>query len=79
MFIEGMGRGRSKQDGAIPAAASVTARNLIRLARLTDRSEYETQARKILTLHLAQADKYPTAFAYLLMALELTLSESLSW
>jgi len=78
MFIEGMGRGRSKQDGAIPAAASVTARNLIRLARLTDRSEYETQARKILTLHLAQADKYPTAFAYLLMALELTLSESLS-
>jgi uncharacterized protein len=78
VFIEGMGRGRSKQDGAIPAAASVTARNLIRLARLTDREEYEKQARKILTLHLSQADKYPTAFAYLLMALELTLSESFS-
>lgn len=78
MFIEGMGRGRSKQDGAVPAAASVTARNLIRLARLTACEEYEEQAQTILTLHLSQAGKHPTAFAYLLMALELTLSESFS-
>lgn len=76
-FIEGMGRGRSKQDGALPAAASVTTRNLIRLARLTDNRELEDQARRILALHLAQADKYPTAFAYLLMALELSLAENL--
>ena len=77
-FIEGMGRGRNKQDGAVPAAASVTAHNLIRLARLTGQPKLEDQAQKLLKLHLTHADQHPTAFAFLLQALDLHLSASLS-
>jgi hypothetical protein len=77
-FSEGMGRGRNKQDGAVPAAASVTAHNLIRLARLTGENGLEEQARKLLRLHLSHADQHPTAFALLLQALDLTLSDQLS-
>lgn len=77
-FVEGMGRGRSKQDGAVPAAASVTALNLLRLARLVGRNDLEEKSQKVLSLHLAQAGEYPTAFAYLLTALNQALTSPLS-
>ncbi|MBN2793409.1 MAG: thioredoxin domain-containing protein [Desulfuromonadales bacterium] len=77
-FTPGMGRGRNRQDGAVPAAASVTAFNLLRLARLTGQKTLETQGNKLLELHLSQADSYPTAFAFLLQALDLSLSEQLT-
>lgn len=77
-FAKGQGRGRSNQDGAIPAAGSITAHNLIRLARLTDRHELEEQALELLSSTLLHAEKYPTSFASLLQALDLTLSEPLT-
>lgn len=77
-FINGIGRGRNIQDGVTPAAASVMIRNLIRLSRLTGRNEYGVQAKRTLSQHLPQADQYPTAFAYLLMGLDLALTESLT-
>ncbi|PLY06010.1 MAG: thioredoxin domain-containing protein [Desulfuromonas sp.] len=77
-YVSGMGRGRNKQDGAVPAAASVTAHNLLRLARLTGRRDYSAKARKLLRLHLAQAGNHPTAFAFLLQALDLSLQNELS-
>lgn len=77
-FTPGMGRGRNRQDGAVPAAASVTAFNLLRLSRLTGQKALETQGNKLLELHLSQADSYPTAFAFLLQALDLSLSEQLT-
>lgn len=77
-FAAGMGRGRNKQDGAVPAASSVTAHNLLRLARLTGQRELEKQANTLLELHLNQADQHPTAFAFLLQALELSLSDQLT-
>lgn len=77
-FAAGMGRGRNKQDGAVPAASSVTAHNLLRLARLTGQKKLENQANKLLELHLNKADEHPTAFAFLLQALDLSLSDQLT-
>lgn len=74
-FAEGLGRGRSRQDGALPAAASVTAHNLLRLARLTGNPQLEDRARTLISLHLAHADQHPTGFACLLQALDLSLRE----
>jgi len=68
-FIDGLGRGRNKQDGATPAAASVTAENLIRLARLTAAPELEERAENLLSRHLLQAADYPTSHAFLLQGL----------
>lgn len=75
--LPGLGRGRDREDGAIPAASSVTAYNLVRLGRLTGRNELEQQARTLLQRHLNQAKDYPTAFAFFLQALDLTLREPL--
>ncbi|MEE4254739.1 MAG: thioredoxin domain-containing protein [Desulfuromusa sp.] len=77
-FANGQGRGRTKQDGAIPAAGSITAHNLIRLARLTGKYEFEEQALELLSSALLHAEKYPTSFASLLQALDLTLTEQLT-
>ena len=77
-FADGLGRGRSKQDGAIPAAASVTAGNLVRLARWTGRQHLEEQARQLLSRHLQNAAEHPTGHAYLLQVLDLLISEPLS-
>lgn len=74
-FADGLGRGRSRQDGALPAAASVTAHNLIRLARLTGNPQLEERARTLLSLHLTHADEHPTGFACLLQALDLSFRE----
>jgi len=68
-FVEGMGRGRNKQDGAIPAAASVTADNLIRLGRLTAEPELVERGKQLLSLQLSQAASYPTGHAFVLQAL----------
>ncbi len=77
-FISGIGRGRSKQDGAIPAAASVTAHNLIRMGRLTDNSGMEKDAEILLQQQLSHAGRYPTAFAFSLQALDLLLAEKMT-
>ncbi len=77
-FLPGMGRGRSRQDGAIPAASSVTAHNLIRLARITASPDVELRARTLLKRQLSHAARYPTAFAFSLLALDLLLAEKMS-
>ena len=77
-FADGQGRGRTKQDGAIPAAGSITAHNLIRLARLTGKYHLEERALKLIRSTLAHADEYPTSFASLLQALDLSLAEPLT-
>ena len=77
-FIDGVGRGRSKQDGAIPSAASVTAYNLIRLGRLTDNPDMENKAEELLQQQLSYAARYPAGFAFSLQALDLLLAEKSS-
>ncbi len=73
----GLGRGRNKQDGAIPAAASVTAYNMIRLARLLNDRQLETLAEKLLARNSSHAGQYPTSFAFLLQGLDLYLRQPL--
>ena len=77
-FISGLGRGRNKQDGATPAAASVTAHNWIRLARLTADEKHTHRARRLISGNLFQAADHPTAHAFLLQALELFLTPEMS-
>ena len=77
-IVSGLGRGRSRQDGALPAASSVTAHNLLRLAQLTGNNAFEERGKALLAQLLAKADQYPTAFAFLLQALDLALSEPLT-
>ncbi len=77
-IVPGLGRGRSRQDGALPAASSVTAHNLFRLAQLTGNNAFEQRGKALLAQLLAKADQYPTAFAFLLQALDLSLSEPLT-
>ncbi|SEA13986.1 hypothetical protein SAMN05660420_01353 [Desulfuromusa kysingii] len=77
-FVAGQGVGRTRQDGAIPAASSITAHNLIRLARLTGTPSMEEQALKLLRVTLAHAYDYPTSFSSLLQALDLKMVKPLT-
>lgn len=73
--IPGLGRGRSSHDGAIPCAASVTVENLLRLSLLTANPGLEEKAGRLLSLHLHQAESYPTGFALFLQDLDRYLGQ----
>lgn len=60
-------------DGAEPSANSVSALNLIRLARLLNEDGFEKQAEKILQAHAMQMERAPTAVPQMLVALDLFL------
>lgn len=66
-------RPRSWQDGAIPAAASIAAGNLLRLALLGDDPALEERGRQLLGRQLAESRHYPGAAALLLCALDFAL------
>jgi uncharacterized protein len=66
-------RGRSLQDGAIPSGTSVAALNLLRLGRLTGSTALETRGEELLAVSLDQANRYPSAYAQLLIALDYAL------
>jgi hypothetical protein len=61
---------RQKQihDGAVPSANSVAMMNLVRLARLTGNSEYESQASRICGLFANRVRQSPTAHTLFLSA-----------
>ncbi len=66
-------RGRSLQDGALPSGTSVQALNLLRLARMTGDSILEERGERLLRLCLPQAERYPSAYPQLLIALDYAL------
>jgi len=66
-------RGRSLQDGAIPSGTSVAALNLLRIGRLTGRTALETRGEELLASGLGQVERYPTAYAQFLIALDFSL------
>lgn len=66
-------RGRSMQDGAIPAGASVAALNLLRLGRLSGDTAMENRGEKLIGASLEQIDRYPSAYAQWLIALDYAL------
>ena len=61
-------RRKDARDGALPAGNSVSAHNLIRLARLTGREEWEAMARKLLRAFSGNVSRYPSSFPMLLSA-----------
>lgn len=61
-------RRKDAKDGAIPSGNSVSAHNLIKLARLTGRDEWEETARELLQSFSGLVSRYPSAFPTLLSA-----------
>ncbi|GAK53692.1 hypothetical protein U14_04963 [Candidatus Moduliflexus flocculans] len=69
-------RQKEGYDGAIPSGNSVMMLNLLRLARLTGHSEFETDAERLFRAFSGMAAQNPTAFAFLLTAADFALSPS---
>ena len=63
---------RSKEiyDGAYPSGNAVATLNLLRLARMTGKTEYEANAAQILQTFAASVSQAPAAHAYLMIALD---------
>jgi hypothetical protein len=68
-----LGRGRNTMDSAMPAAGSVLALNLLRLADLTGQSRWRTAAERLLGRRLGRLGGHPVAHAQLLIALDYAL------
>jgi uncharacterized protein YyaL (SSP411 family) len=63
-------RAKDLQDNATPSANSLAAHALLRLASLTGDDHYEHSARRVVDALAGVASQHPTAFAYLLAAVE---------
>jgi len=67
-------RMKEDYDGAEPSANSISALNLLRLARMLHDGAREKRAEQILAAHLPQMERVPTAVPQMLVALDLALS-----
>lgn len=63
-------RPKSMQDGAIPSGNSVQALNLLKLARLTGRTEYEALADRTVRAFASTMNRVPSAFSQALQAIQ---------
>ena len=69
-------RTKELYDGAIPSGNSVAALVLLRLGRITGKSEYENMAATIGKLFSENVEKSPTAFTQLLSAVDFGIGPS---
>jgi uncharacterized protein YyaL (SSP411 family) len=60
-------------DGAIPSSNSVALLNLLRLSRLTGKSEFETMADKLIEAMAVDVEEQPTAYTFFLSSLDFAL------
>jgi uncharacterized protein YyaL (SSP411 family) len=60
-------------DGAIPSSNSVALLNLLRLSRLTGKSEFETMADKMSEAMAVDVEQHPTAYTFFLSSLDFAL------
>jgi len=67
-------RMKEDYDGAEPSANSISARNLLRLARMLHDDARETKAGRIIASHQTQMERVPTSVPQMLVALDLALS-----
>jgi Highly conserved protein containing a thioredoxin domain len=67
-------RMKEDYDGAEPSANSVSARNLLRLARVLNDGRLEDKARGIIAAAAATLERIPTAVPQMLLALDLALA-----
>ncbi|HKI50999.1 MAG TPA: hypothetical protein VJ995_02920, partial [Geothermobacteraceae bacterium] len=63
-------RNRSLQDGALPAGISIAAGVLIRLGRLTGRTDLEERGITLLEQHAGLYSRFPSAYAQALLAVD---------
>ncbi|MCB2154563.1 thioredoxin domain-containing protein [bacterium] len=63
-------RAKEVYDGATPSGNSVSAFNLLRLARMTGRSEYEERADRTMKAFSAMIERIPHAHPFMLMAVD---------
>jgi uncharacterized protein YyaL (SSP411 family) len=68
-----LGRGRATIDGALPAAGSVQALNLLRLGDLTGSGQRKEAGEQLLRRRLSRLGNHPEAHAQLLIALDYAL------
>ena len=69
-------RQREVYDGAIPSGNSVALFNLVRLARLTGRPDYEKLASEASSAFSRQVASQPAAFTFFLAALDMAIGPS---
>ncbi len=68
-------RMKEDYDGAEPSPNSVSALNLLRLAQITDSTEFRARAEKTFTAFADQLAKTPTALPQMLVALDASLAK----
>ncbi len=66
-------RAKEYYDGAVPSGNSIAAMLLIRLARVTGDSQYETKAQRTVRSNAEGLVKYPSGFPAMLMAYDFAL------
>lgn len=71
-------RPKESYDGAIPSGNSVAALNLLRLARLTGKNEFENKAEGIINFFSSDLESAPTAHSLMLCAYMYLISENSS-
>ncbi len=69
-------RKKETYDGALPSGNGVMAYNLVRLARMLGRKDYEDMAVKTLESFFKDIENYPSAHSFALMALDLLANGS---
>ena len=69
-------RTKEAYDGAIPSGNSIALLNLLRLARMTGRTELEDKADKLLKMFGAPVKRQPSGFTAMLLGLSFVLNES---
>ncbi|MEI6338915.1 MAG: thioredoxin domain-containing protein, partial [Verrucomicrobiota bacterium] len=67
-------RMKEDYDGAEPSANSISARNLLRLARMLHDEAREAKAGRVIASHQTQMERAPTSVPQMLVALDLALS-----
>ena len=63
-------------DGATPSGVSVAAMNLVQLGRMIQEKELEDKGLELIAAQEDKLERYPTGFAYLLSALDFSVSEA---
>jgi uncharacterized protein YyaL (SSP411 family) len=66
---------KDDNDSAEPAASSIAARNLLRLAQIRNESAYRQRAEKTITAFSATLSRFPSAMPQMLVALDFSLTE----
>ena len=69
-------RKKEVYDGAIPSGNAVAMHNLLRLARLTGRAEFDEQASRISKAFSGQVDQFPSGYTQFLSSLDFGIGPS---